>query len=209
MIVKVCGMREAQNIRQIAALDIDWMGFVFYPPSPRYVSALPDFLPAHQKRVGVFVNATEDFIRQRAEAFGLDLIQLHGNETPDCCRELKGILGKPIIKAFGIDEKTDFARMRDYEGAADYFLFDTRCKAAGGSGRQFSHSLLQNYRLAIPFLLSGGLGPEDAAALRLQTPELKALGCIGFDLNSRFEESPALKSAAKLQRFLREIKQKP
>src|SRR5574344_1719546 len=103
MIVKVCGMREALNIRRIAELDIDWMGFVFYPPSPRYVSALPDFLPARQKRVGVFVNAAEDFIARRAEAFGLDFIQLHGNESPDYCRKLKGILGKPVIKAFGID----------------------------------------------------------------------------------------------------------
>lgn len=201
MIVKICGMRDADNIRCAEQLPADWMGFIFYARSPRYVDRLPDYLPHRQKRVGVFVNASADFIAQRAELFRLDLIQLHGTETPEMCEQVRHSTGCSIVKAFGIGPDTDFDRINDYEGFADYLLFDSRSPSVGGSGTKFGHELLDHYTGHTPFLLSGGLGPDDVDCI---------IGCkhprmCGIDLNSRFETQPAIKDIGKLQAFLQQL----
>lgn len=201
MNIKVCGMRDSLNIRLVEQLPIDWMGFIFYPRSPRYVDRLPEYMPEHLKRVGVFVDAEIDFIRERTDRFKLDLLQLHGHETPARCREVKAATGLGIIKAFGIGSAPDLTDVASYEGVADFFLFDTKCGTAGGSGRTFDHSLLSRYSGSTPFLLSGGLGPESASQLR----SFSHPAFWGIDLNSRFEVAPALKSVGMLKQFLYEI----
>ena len=203
MIVKVCGMSDAVNIRLAEQLNIDWMGFIFYPPSPRYVERRPDYLPQRQQRVGVFVNADEDFILSRISLFGLQLLQLHGHETPQQCRALREATGLSVIKAFSVKSAADVAETRHYEGAADYFLFDTPTPGVGGSGRSFDHSLLDHYTGATPFLLSGGLGPDSVShILALRHPQM-----VGIDLNSRFETAPGIKSIHRLQQFLQTLGQ--
>lgn len=203
MIVKVCGMSDAVNIRLAEQLNIDWMGFIFYPPSPRYVERRPDYLPQRQRRVGVFVNADEAFILSRISLFGLQLLQLHGHETPRQCRSLREATGLSVIKAFSVKSAADVAETRHYEGAADYFLFDTPTPGVGGSGRSFDHSLLDHYTGATPFLLSGGLGPDSVShILALRHPRM-----AGIDLNSRFETAPGIKSIHRLQQFLQSLGQ--
>jgi phosphoribosylanthranilate isomerase len=202
MIIKICGMRETENIRQVEQLEADWMGFIFYPPSPRYVCEVPAYLPQKQKRVGVFVNAEKSFILERVKHFQLDLLQLHGNETPSYCSEIRKVSHLPVIKTFAITEKTDFTTLCAYEEHTDYFLFDTPCSTAGGSGKAFDHSLLKDYQGHTPFLLSGGLGPDDAEEIN----NFKHPDFAGIDLNSRFELRPALKSVEKLHVFLSKIK---
>ena len=203
MIVKVCGMSDAVNIRLAEQLNIDWMGFIFYPPSPRYVERRPDYLPQRQRRVGVFVNADEAFILSRISLFGLQLLQLHGHETPRQCRSLREATGLSVIKAFSVKSAADVAETRHYEGAADYFLFDTPTPGVGGSGRSFDHSLLDHYTGTTPFLLSGGLGPDSVShILALRHPRM-----AGIDLNSRFETAPGIKSIHRLQQFLQSLGQ--
>lgn len=197
-IVKVCGMRDPDNIRAVEALGIDWMGFIFWPRSSRYVDTLPAYLPTQCKRVGVFVDSPVEDVVRHIETYRLDLIQLHGHETPEYLRQLRGC---KIIKALSINSPNDVERYKYYEGLADYFLFDTRCATVGGSGTQFDWSLLSAYCGQTPFLLSGGIGPEDAEQVRtFRHPHL-----AGIDLNSRFESAPAHKDIQKLKQFLHEI----
>ena len=135
MIVKVCGMSDAVNIRLAEQLNIDWMGFIFYPPSPRYVERRPDYLPRRQRRVGVFVNADEAFILSRISLFGLQLLQLHGHETPQQCRALREISGLPLIKAFSVRSAADVALPRHYEGIASAKIgLVSQDREAGGAG---------------------------------------------------------------------------
>ena len=197
--VKVCGMRDAENIREVSALGIDLMGFIFWEKSSRYVSEPPKYLPDNCKRVGVFVDAPLDVIRQHIQDYHLDLIQLHGHESPEFIRELSGI---GVIKAFNIATIDDLAQTTPYEGLVDYFLFDAKGKLVGGNGSQFDWSVLEAYKGSTPFLLSGGIGPDDADRIRAFHHER----CIGIDLNSRFELAPALKDVTALKEFIKKIK---
>lgn len=200
MIIKTCGMRDADNIRAVSELRIDWMGFIFWPPSSRYVSETPSFLPTRQKRVGVFVDARIEEVKSKADEYALDLIQLHGSESPAFCEWLKGNSRQQLIKAFNIATQEDLEQTRPYEGLVDYFLFDTKAKMVGGNGTQFDWSVLSAYQGNTPFLLSGGIGPDDAEKVRnFHHPQL-----AGIDLNSRFELSPALKDIEKLKQFITE-----
>ncbi len=211
MIVKVCGMREAENIRAVEGLSVDLMGFIFWPRSSRYVSERPSYLPSNCKRVGVFVDATIDDICQHYADYALDYIQLHGHESPDYIRQLRGGDGLPVnirlIKALNIASAEDLAQTKFYEGLIDYFLFDTKGKTVGGNGIQFNWSVLASYHGTTPFLLSGGIGPDDAGRLRT----LRVLDgfpiekCVGIDLNSRFELAPGMKDATALQKFFNEL----
>lgn len=199
MIVKVCGMRDAANIRQLEALGIDWMGMIFWPKSKRYVSTPPVYLPQHVRKVGVFVDASLDAIRQHVEDYQLDIIQLHGQESPETLKALKPLT---LIKAFNIATPEDLQKTEPYEGLADYFLFDTKGKSVGGNGEKFDWSVLDNYQGETPFLLSGGIGPEDMQDVKtFHHPK-----CIGIDLNSRFETEPGLKDITKLKQFLEAIR---
>lgn len=200
MIIKTCGMRDADNIRAVSELGIDWMGFIFWAPSSRYVSEKPSFLPTRQKRVGVFVDARIEEVKSKADEYALDLIQLHGNESPAFCERLKAKSRPQLIKAFNIATQEDLQRASPYEGLVDYFLFDTKAKMVGGNGTQFDWSVLSAYQGNTPFLLSGGIGPDDAEKVRnFHHPQL-----AGIDLNSRFELSPALKDIEKLKQFITE-----
>ena len=214
MIVKVCGLRETDNIRDVVALGVDWIGLIFWPQSPRYVSMIPsgagiipDEAPSGAvgvaKRVGVFVDATAQDIITRVYTFGLDIVQLHGHETPTLIRNLRRTLGEGVkmMKAISVKDVADIATYKDYADCADYFLFDTKCKTVGGSGQQFDWSVLQAYDGEVPFLLSGGIGPDDSERVNaFQHPK-----CIGVDLNSRFESAPGVKDVALLRTFLSEI----
>lgn len=200
MIIKTCGMRDADNIRAVSELGIDWMGFIFWAPSSRYVSEKPTFLPTRQKRVGVFVDARIEEVKSKADEYALDLIQLHGSESPAFCERLKANSRQQLIKAFNIAIQEDLQQTSPYEGLVDYFLFDTKAKMVGGNGTQFDWSVLSAYQGNTPFLLSGGIGPDDAEKVRnFHHPQL-----AGIDLNSRFELSPALKDIEKLKQFITE-----
>ena len=197
-------MREAENIREVEALGVDLMGFIFWPKSSRYISEHPAYLPTQCKRVGVFVNEDTDTIKKIAEDYALDYIQLHGHEAPDFVRHLRSLCGDSIaiIKAFNIATAEDLEATKPYEGIVDYFLFDTKGKSVGGNGEKFDWSVLADYVGETPFLLSGGIGPDDAERVRtFNHPK-----CIGIDLNSRFELSPALKDIEKLKNFLEKVK---
>ena len=188
-------MREADNIRDVETLGIDMMGFIFWPKSIRYVSQRPDYLPKHVKRVGVFVNEDPEQVKRLADDYDLDYIQLHGHESPEYIFQLGGL---HIIKAFNISTADDLLQTQPYEGVVDYFLFDAKGKSVGGNGEKFNWNVLYAYNGSTPFLLSGGIGPDDATHVKaFHHPK-----CIGIDLNSCFELSPGLKDVAKLKEFM-------
>ena len=211
-------MRDADNIRDISALGVDMIGLIFYPPSPRYVQQfssgagiIPDYAPDMGKtplRVGIFVDDMPQNIVTRVYNYKLDYIQLHGNEPRETLENLRATIDpdiKPnikIIKAISVSSAEDINKYKEYVGAADLFLFDTKCKTVGGSGEQFDWQVLQAYDGDVPFLLSGGIGPDDAERVRnFHHPK-----CIGIDLNSKFEIEPALKDVEKLKQFLVKVK---
>ena len=198
-------MRDAENIREVEALGIDMMGFIFYPKSSRYVSVRPPYLPTKCKRVGVFVDEDIEKIKKIADDYALDFIQLHGHESIE---EVKKLQDRKVIKAFNIATKEDLDATAPYEGLVDYFLFDTKGPSAGGNGEKFDWSILDAYNGDTPFLLSGGIGPDDAERIlrstsgRSQGENYHHPKCIGIDLNSRFEIEPGIKDITKLKTFL-------
>lgn len=205
MIVKVCGMRDGDNIRALEKLDIDWMGFIFYPGSPRCVTGGEEQAAAIRScskvRVGVFVNEQPEEIVRKASGCRLNRIQLHGDESPDVCRRLKDA-GYGVVKAFSVSSAADLQHTPDYEPFVEYFLFDTKGSERGGTGKRFEWSLLEAYRGRTPFLLSGGIGAEHITDLSAFRHPLMA----GVDLNSRFESSPAVKDTVRLGEFIRRLR---
>jgi phosphoribosylanthranilate isomerase len=212
-------MREGENIRQVAELGVNWIGMIFWDKSPRNVTMIPTYagiIPDRgsdigsfkAKRVGVFVDEMPQNIITRVVNYKLDLVQLHGHETPTLIRNLRRTLdpdirpGVQFIKAISVGGCNDIAAYKDYEDCVDYFLFDTKCPTVGGSGSQFDWSVLEAYDGDVPFLLSGGISPDDAERVRnFHHPK-----CIGIDLNSRFETEPGLKDITKLKQFLEQLK---
>lgn len=201
MIVKVCGLREPENIRAVEAAGADWTGFVFYPPSPRYAGDVQPGDSGGRHRIGVFVSADYDEIMRRRDAFGLRGAQLHGDASATLCRRLRGA-GLTVIRALPADGFL-CDRAGDYTDCADYFLFDTPTAAHGGSGRQYDWTLLEAYAGPVPFLLSGGLRPGSLPALRRFAHPMWA----GIDLNSGFETRPGLKDTDKLKTFIENFRQ--
>lgn len=199
-------MREADNIREVEALGIDMMGFIFWPKSSRYVSQRPDYLPKRVKRVGVFVDEYPEQVKRLADDYGLDYIQLHGHETPEVISYLRTpALPHPrIIKAFNISTAEDLIQAQPYEGLVDCFLFDAKGKSVGGNGEKFNWDVLDAYQGSTPFLLSGGICPGDAVRVNA----FYHPNCIGIDLNSRFELAPGLKDINALRRFVNDINRK-
>ena len=203
MIIKVCGMREPANIRAVEALGIDLMGFIFWSPSSRYVGEKPSYLPERCRRVGVFVDAAPEDILAAVQDFRLDVLQLHGHETPEAIAALKERLpAVRVVKSLAVKGPEDLAQTAAYEGVCDAFLFDTKGKLPGGNGQQFDWSVLRQYTGRIPFLLSGGIGPGDEARIRA----FDVPGCIGIDLNSRFETAPGRKDMEALRTFIETIR---
>ncbi|MDR0732662.1 MAG: phosphoribosylanthranilate isomerase [Dysgonamonadaceae bacterium] len=200
MKIKVCGMKYPENIRELAHLPIDMMGLIFYEKSPRYAGNLPAselrFVPPNIQKVGVFVNASAEDIVAVIREYDLQIVQLHGDESPDFCREIKK-QGIKVIKAFPIEKITDFEKCNLYENACDYFLFDTKTSQYGGSGKKFDWGILALYNSETPFILSGGVNVEDAESIRkIRHPKL-----YGVDLNSRFETRAGEKDLEKLRGF--------
>ena len=191
-------MREAENIREVEALGIDLMGFIFWEKSSRYISKRPAYLPTKCKRVGVFVDEDIESVKRIADDYALDYIQLHGHESSDYCAQLQGL---HLIKAISVSSRNDIATYKTYEGLVEYFLFDTKCPSVGGSGQQFDWNVLKDYVGETPFLLSGGIGPDDAARIR----DFKHPKMMGIDLNSRFETEPGMKNVELLKQFLTQL----
>ncbi|MDD2512171.1 MAG: phosphoribosylanthranilate isomerase [Proteiniphilum sp.] len=203
MIIKICGMRNADNIRAVEQLGADWMGFIFYPGSPRYAGNQLTYLPERMKRVGVFVDEAPEKVTELAAHYRLQLLQLHGSEPPDVCRAFR-LQGYRVIKVFGVESGKPFPaeQIQPYEGSCDFFLFDTGTPQYGGSGKKFCWELLSDYRGKTPFLLSGGITPDDADAVRaFSHPQF-----AGIDLNSGFETAPAMKAVVLLKLFLYQIR---
>ena len=194
-------MRNGDNIRAVDALRVNWIGFIFYPHSKRYVSSLPDYLPAKAKTVGVFVNEPIETILDKVALFSLDIVQLHGDESPELCKELRQ-KGVQVMKAFGIGRQLPAEEITRYDGCCDYFLFDTQTSEYGGSGRHYDWDILQYYNGNTPFILSGGIGPDDVQAIR----EFDHPWCAGIDINSKFELSPAIKNIESIEQFIKSLK---
>ncbi|MBJ6117899.1 phosphoribosylanthranilate isomerase [Pontibacter sp. BT310] len=205
MKVKVCGMRDPENLRQIAALRPDYLGFIFYKGSKRYCDGTitPELLaelPATIKKVGVFVNEATETIVEIARKFKLDLIQLHGHESPKQCQEIKNA-GFEVIKAFSVDDRFVFENTLLYERSCDYFLFDTKGDSHGGNGIPFDWELIKNYLSPTPYFLSGGLNLENIKNLEKVRPKPFAI-----DVNSGFELEPGLKDVEEVKLLLEQTK---
>lgn len=204
--LKICGMKDAANLQEIAALQPDYLGFIFYPKSKRYMAAsLPpeqvNALPASIKRVGVFVNAEPAFMLEQAQHYGLDILQLHGDESPEQCRAMQG-KGYLLVKAFGLDRDFNFEKLGPYAEAVDYYLFDTKGPAYGGNGQTFEWSVLAKYDRHKPFFLSGGIGLEEVG----EVDKLRGMNLHALDVNSRFELEPGFKDVALLQALKQKFK---
>lgn len=221
MKIKVCGMRDGKNIREVEALGVDYIGMIFWSGSPRNVTMVPTHagiipdrsslspLTSHHSplRVGVFVDEMPQSIITRVVNYQLDVVQMHGHESPTVIRNLRATLdpdfrpGIQFWKAVSIASTDDLNACEQYFNCVDAFVFDTRCDSVGGSGRQFDWQLLEAYHGPVPFLLSGGIGPDDAARVKaFHHPQ-----CIGIDLNSRFETAPAVKDVDLLRSFLQQV----
>ncbi len=199
MIIKVCGLRENEQIKQLDKLSsVNWLGSIFYNQSKRYVDASSKNI-SESKKVGVFVNEKLLKMNEIAIKNNLDILQLHGSETPEICASLK--LRYFIIKAFGIDDNFNFDQLKEYENSVDYFLFDTKTIDHGGSGRQFNWQVLQKYKLKTPFLLSGGINANSVNEIK----EFNHHSFVGIDLNSGFENAPGDKNIEKIKQFIEEL----
>ncbi|NDW12341.1 phosphoribosylanthranilate isomerase [Bacteroides sp. 214] len=199
-LIKVCGMRETQNILDIENLGVDFMGFIFYPKSPRYLREQPTYLPRTAKRVGVFVNEEQENVLTLTNCFSLNAVQLHGSESPQYCKALMRE-GLQLIKALPIAHEEDLEQAALYEGVCDYLLFDTKCEGYGGSGSQFDWGILNSYKGNTPFLLSGGIDLSHICALK----EFRHPKLAGYDINSRFETEPGIKDSKMVAQFLHEL----
>jgi phosphoribosylanthranilate isomerase len=198
MLVKVCGMRLEEQIKELDGIT-DFIGFIFFEKSKRYVKSTPKVDQA--KKVGVFVNASKDHIQQKIREHSLDAVQLHGNESPELCQALKDQL--TVIKAFGVNEDFDFAQTEAYSNHVDYFLFDTKTPQHGGSGKRFDWSLLKKYSGETPFLLSGGISSESLQSIR----SIWHSKLAGVDINSGFENAPADKNINEVKQFIKQLEE--
>jgi phosphoribosylanthranilate isomerase len=202
--LKICGMKDPDNTRLVALLKPDYLGFIFYHGSPRNFTGFIDLsnnvIPAEIGRVGVFVNEQPETVLKKVEVYNLDMIQLHGNETPEYCFHFRD-KAIPLIKAIRINGAEDFNDLEKFENTCDYFLFDTGSGGFGGTGKKFNWDLLEYYRGRLPFFLSGGIGPEDSKIIR----KLDINGLFAIDINSRFEVSPGIKDIQLLETFMQSI----
>ena len=204
--VKVCGMNNPDNVKEIAELRPDIMGFIFFPGSPRYVGNEPEMIlfnsvPPGIKKTGVFCNEDNHKILDLSIHTGLDMIQLHGDESSIACLQLKSS-GLSVVKAFNIDGDFDFESLNQYMPGCDYFLFDTKSEKPGGSGKKFSWEKLKEYYLDKPFFLSGGISPYDVTEIK----SIYNRGLFAVDINSKFETAPGIKDAISVKTFINALK---
>ena len=199
-------MKYPENMEEIALLQPDYLGFIFYEKSPRFFENSIPLLDKTIKKVGVFVNATFEQIEEKVIQHNLDLVQLHGTESPEFCALIEFKLVK-VIKAFPMDNQFNFKDLERYNNSCSYFLFDTKGQNYGGNGIIFNWAILENYKLDKPYFLSGGIGLENASEIKLFMNKEYAKNCIAIDLNSRFEIQPGLKNQTTLKEFIKNINQ--
>lgn len=201
--IKVCGMKLTQNREAVEKLGIDFLGYIFYADSKRYIGENPEagLFAAQKPKVGVFVNENAFEILGLAKNLGFEYVQLHGTENPKTCQLLK-TQGLKVIKAFCVDENFKFSDTKPFEKVADFFLFDTKTNLPGGSGEKFNWKILNNYKGHTPFFLSGGITLDDAKNIK----EIEHTKLTGVDLNSGFEDKPGVKNIEKLKQFIAELK---
>ncbi len=202
MKIKVCGLRDAENLKEIAALQPDFIGFIFYDQSPRFVGddldeTVVKALPKSIRKVGVFVNASPDFIHRSVKKYDFQYVQLHGTETPDYCRSLRN-RGINIIKAFRVNESFNFSMLNNYKAQCDFFLFDAKGEQLGGNGITFDWQILSRYDNEKPFFISGGIGLDNLDELMA----LKVIKPYGVDINSQVETEPGVKDVAKVKELI-------
>lgn len=204
MKLKICGLKHEHNIRELIQLPIDYMGFIFYKKSPRFIAANLSFdfmrtIPKHIKKVGVFVNESSYSIFDKIAHYDLDIVQLHGNESPELCAELKPHV--KVIKAFHMNDDFDLKQLENYLHVVDYFLFDTPTANYGGSGKAFNWQILNKYTYKIPFFLSGGIREGHIEEIKkLNIPQL-----VAIDINSKFEKEPGLKNTEQVKLFINKL----
>ncbi|MBI2722829.1 MAG: phosphoribosylanthranilate isomerase [Bacteroidetes bacterium] len=202
MKIKVCGLKYYNNLQSIISLGADYVGLIFHESSPRYVgdNLFPEIKNINTaKKVGVFVDASLDDILNKIKMYQLNLVQLHGNESPEFCNTLKKQI--QVIKAFPVLNTLDLSLLQKYSDSVDYFLFDTKTATHGGSGKKFDWRILNTYNLKKPFFLSGGISLEDANEIKnLNIPSL-----FGIDINSRFESEPGLKNTELVKQFINQL----
>lgn len=186
--IKICGMKYPENITAIAALQPDYLGFIFYKKSARYFDGMLPELPKTIKKTGVFVDADLETVLDTIKRYDLQAVQLHGSESPEMCVALRNNAAITIIKTFSIDSAFDFSRLSEYETVCDYYLFDTKGRFPGGNGFAFDWKILKQYSSSKPYFLSGGIGPDDSKAI-LES----GLTPYAIDINSKFETAPGLK----------------
>lgn len=216
--IKICGMKYPDNIGDIAMLQPDYLGFIFYEKSSRFFRGTIPELPSSIKKVGVFVDAMIENIIEKVEKYDLDLVQLHGKESPEFCKELHGLLTKVdrtenaeipafagIMKVFSIKDHFNFDELIPYESVCDYFLFDTKGKLPGGNGYTFNWKVLKDYPSTKPYFLSGGIGLEEADNIAEFLRKQESEYCQAIDVNSKFEIEPGLKDSKKLEVFKKRI----
>lgn len=204
--IKVCGITAMKQVEELALMGVDYAGFIFYEKSPRFVGKKIDSFALKQfdaiNKTGVFVNADIEFVLKTVEDYGLNFVQLHGNETPDFCARLKQLV--PVVKAFGIKNDISISNLvMPYEAAVNYFLFDTKATSYGGTGRKFDWSVLENQPIFKPYFLSGGIGANDAENIKDFNKLQKV---FALDLNSRFEVEPGVKDMDLLKAFIKKIR---
>ncbi|WP_299118946.1 phosphoribosylanthranilate isomerase [uncultured Winogradskyella sp.] len=198
MKLKVCGMKY--NITEVAELQPDYLGFIFYEKSPRnFEDTIPE-LPKDIKKVGVFVDEKIEVIVAKIDTYKLDAIQLHGHESPEICRLLKSTK-KEIIKVFSIKDEFDFSVLSNYKDVCDYFLFDTKGKLPGGNGYTFNWDVLKDYPFTKPYFLSGGIGLNEIEKIKTFKESPASKYCYALDVNSKFEIEPGLKDIELLENF--------
>ena len=201
MIIKVCGMKYAENIRALDKLKPDMTGFIFHSSSPRFADSVPEYMPSSSLRVGVFVNSETDYILYKVREFSLNLVQLHGNESPEQCRAIRS-KGIDIIKTFSLKAADADTLTAPYDGLCRYYLFDTPCAAYGGSGKTFDWKLTDSYHGKTPFLLSGGIKPESIK----QISSFRHPSFAGIDINSGFETYPGMKDTEAISNFINHLR---
>lgn len=198
-------MKYLENIQEVAALQPDYLGFIFYEKSKRNFDGIIPELPGSIKKVGVFVNDSIENIKTKVSKYDLDAIQLHGDESVDCISKLKQELNFQIeiIKVFGIKDHFDFEILKPYESIVDYFLFDTKGKERGGNGVVFDWTVLEKYNSTKPFFLSGGIGLQQIK--EIEKIRKTDLPIYALDVNSKFEIEAGFKSVEKIKKFKDEI----
>lgn len=200
-------MRDAENLKELVELKPDFIGFILYDKSPRYAGNQPDIdlilsIPREIRKVGVFVNATVDYILQNVRKYGLQYVQLHGNETPDFCKSLR-TKGVNIIKAFRMDESFIFSQLNNYKPHVDFFLFDAKGDSYGGNGVTFDWSILKKYDNEKPYFLAGGISLDNLDELQSITPKPYVI-----DVNSKFEIEPGVKDIEKIAELITKLKER-